>query len=56
LPFGGLKKRDATFARPLVSRLPQGTCHILKDFNNDALAIDKFFFNGSILSMDAHFA
>lgn len=47
-------KRDATFAGLSISRLLQGTSHVLKDIVHDSQAVDECIIYGSLLTIDAH--
>jgi hypothetical protein len=48
-------KRDSSFAQLLVSRLQQLASPSLVDSAGGSLHVHKFFFSGSLLSIDAHY-
>jgi hypothetical protein len=50
----GSLKRSATFVGLSMSRLDLGILGTLKNFHQDGLMVDEFFFHGSFLSAEAH--
>ena len=52
----GSLKRDAAFAGFSISRMQLDITGKLKDCYGDSMNVDEFFFKGSFLSVDDHFA